>query len=49
LLQKEKEKFVNQLEAKRRALERLENLNQAKEQIEKKYKESFFRINTKRD
>jgi small-conductance mechanosensitive channel len=33
-LQKEKEKFANQLEAKRKASEKLEKLNQAKEQIE---------------
>jgi conjugal transfer/entry exclusion protein len=33
-LQKEKEIFANQLEAKRRASEKLEKLNQAKEQIE---------------
>jgi predicted ribosome quality control (RQC) complex YloA/Tae2 family protein len=33
-LQKEKEKFASQLEAKRRASEKLEKLNQAKEQIE---------------
>jgi hypothetical protein len=30
-LQKEKERFVNQLEAKRKASEKLEKLNQAKE------------------
>jgi hypothetical protein len=34
-LQKEKERFANQLEAKRRDLEKLEKLNQAKEQIER--------------
>jgi chromosome segregation ATPase len=33
-LQKEKEKFANQLQAKRKASEKLEKLNQAKEQIE---------------
>jgi chromosome segregation ATPase len=33
-LQKEKGKFVNQLQAKRKASEKLEKLNQAKEQIE---------------
>jgi hypothetical protein len=32
-LQKEKERFANQLEAKRKASEKLEKLNQAKEQI----------------
>jgi predicted ribosome quality control (RQC) complex YloA/Tae2 family protein len=32
-LQKEKEKFANQLQAKRKASEKLEKLNQAKEQI----------------
>jgi hypothetical protein len=32
-LQKEKEKFANQLQAKRRASEKLEKLNQAKEQF----------------
>jgi hypothetical protein len=35
LLQKEKERFVSQLEAKRKASEKLEKLNQAKEQREK--------------
>jgi hypothetical protein len=34
IFEKEKEKFANQLQAKRRASENLENLNQAKEQIE---------------
>jgi hypothetical protein len=33
-LQNEKERFVNQLEAKRKASKKLEKLNQAKEQIE---------------
>jgi hypothetical protein len=33
-LQKEKERFMNQLQAKRKAIEKLEKLNQAKEQIE---------------
>jgi FtsZ-binding cell division protein ZapB len=33
-LQKEKEKFASQLQAKRKASEKLEKLNQAKEQIE---------------
>jgi hypothetical protein len=33
-LQKEKEQFVNQLQAKRKASEKLEKLNRAKEQIE---------------
>jgi hypothetical protein len=33
-LQKEKERFANQLQAKRKALEKLEKHNQAKEQIE---------------
>jgi hypothetical protein len=33
-LQKEKEKFANQLQAKRKAFEKLEKLNQVKEQIE---------------
>jgi hypothetical protein len=32
-LQKEKERFANQLQAKRKASEKLEKLNQAKEQI----------------
>jgi hypothetical protein len=35
MLQKEKERFANQLEAKRRASEKLEKFNQAKVQIEK--------------
>jgi hypothetical protein len=34
-LQKEKERFANQLQAKRKASEKLEKLNQAKEQIER--------------
>jgi hypothetical protein len=34
-LQKEKERFANQLQAKRKGLEKLEKLNQAKEQIER--------------
>jgi hypothetical protein len=38
MLQKEKERFTNQLEAKRRASEKLEKLNQAKEQLEKNAK-----------
>jgi hypothetical protein len=33
-LQKEKEQFANQLQAKRKASEKLEKLNRAKEQIE---------------
>jgi chromosome segregation ATPase len=33
-LQKEKEKFTNQLQAKRKVFEKLEKLNEAKEQIE---------------
>jgi hypothetical protein len=39
MLQKEKERFANQLEAKRRALEKLEKLNQTKEQLEKMQRE----------
>jgi hypothetical protein len=35
MLQKEKERFANQLEAKRRASKKLEKLNQAKEQLKK--------------
>jgi hypothetical protein len=38
-LQKEKERFTNQLEAKRKASEKLEKLNQAKEQIERMQRE----------
>jgi seryl-tRNA synthetase len=38
-LQKEKERFANQLEAKRRASEKLEKLNQAKEQIKRMQRE----------
>jgi hypothetical protein len=38
-LQKEKDRFANQLEAKRRASEKLEKLNQAKEQIERMQRE----------
>jgi FtsZ-binding cell division protein ZapB len=38
-LQKEEERFANQLEAKRRDLEKLEKLNQAKEQIERMQRE----------
>jgi hypothetical protein len=38
MLQKEKERFTNQLEAKRKASEKLEKLNQAKEQLEKNAK-----------
>jgi DNA repair exonuclease SbcCD ATPase subunit len=38
-LQKEKERFANQLEAKRKASEKLERLNQAKEQIERMQRE----------
>jgi predicted ribosome quality control (RQC) complex YloA/Tae2 family protein len=34
-LQKQKERFANQLQAKRKASEKLEKLNQAKEQIER--------------
>jgi chromosome segregation ATPase len=34
-LQKEKERFANQLQAKRKASEKLEKLNQEKEQIER--------------
>jgi hypothetical protein len=34
-LQREKERFANQLQAKRKASEKLEKLNQAKEQIER--------------
>jgi DNA repair ATPase RecN len=34
-LQKEKERFANQLQAKRKASEKLEKLNQAKEEIER--------------
>jgi seryl-tRNA synthetase len=37
--QKEKERFTNQLEAKRKASEKLEKLNQAKEQIERMQRE----------
>jgi hypothetical protein len=33
-LQKDKEKFASQLQAKRKASEKLEKLNQAKEKIE---------------
>jgi hypothetical protein len=39
MLQKEKENFAIQLEAKRKALEKLEKLNQAKKQQEKMQKE----------
>jgi hypothetical protein len=35
MLQKEKERFAIQLEAKRKASEKVEKLNQAKEQLEK--------------
>jgi archaellum component FlaC len=38
-LQKEKDRFANQLEAKRKASEKLEKLNQAKEQIERMQRE----------
>jgi FtsZ-binding cell division protein ZapB len=38
-LQKEKERFANQLEAKRKASEKLEKLNQAKEQIQRMQRE----------
>jgi FtsZ-binding cell division protein ZapB len=38
-LQKEKERFRNQLEAKRKVSEKLEKLNQAKEQIERMQRE----------
>jgi DNA repair exonuclease SbcCD ATPase subunit len=38
-LQKDKDRFANQLEAKRRASEKLEKLNQAKEQIERTQRE----------
>jgi FtsZ-binding cell division protein ZapB len=38
-LQKEKERFVNQLEATRKVSEKLEKLNQAKEQIERMQRE----------
>jgi hypothetical protein len=38
-LQKEKERFANQLEAKRKASEKLEKLNQAKEQIKRMQRE----------
>jgi chromosome segregation ATPase len=38
-LQKEKERFANQLEAKRKASEKLEKLNQAKEQTERMQRE----------
>jgi hypothetical protein len=38
-LQKEKERFANQLEAKRKVSEKLEKLNQAKEQIERMQRE----------
>jgi hypothetical protein len=37
--QKEKERFANQLEAKRKASEKLEKLNQVKEQIERMQRE----------
>jgi TolA-binding protein len=39
MLQKEKERFASQLEAERKASEKLEKLNQAKEQLEKMQKE----------
>jgi seryl-tRNA synthetase len=39
MLQKEKERFAIQLEAKRKASEKLEKLNQTKEQLEKIQKE----------
>jgi hypothetical protein len=38
MLQKERARFAMQLEAKRRALEMVDKLNQAKEQLEKNAK-----------
>jgi seryl-tRNA synthetase len=39
ILQKERERFAMQLEAKRRASEKLDKINQAKEQLEKMQRE----------
>jgi FtsZ-binding cell division protein ZapB len=41
ILQKEKENFAIQLEAKKKVLEKLEKLNQAKEQLVKMQKEIY--------
>jgi predicted RNase H-like nuclease (RuvC/YqgF family) len=48
MLQKEKERFASQLEAKRKASEKLEKLNQTIEQLEKKCKKKSMKLKNKK-